>query len=264
MDLFDTHCHLDLDVYDGDRDEVFARAKAANVRFFVNPAFDLSSSARAAALAAVRNDTWAAVGIHPNAAGALDATALSALRALAAHPRVVAIGEIGLDYHWNSFPADVARATFVRQIELAQALRKPIIIHCRDAMADVLAILAEVNDGRDQVPVLLHAFSGDSDQARIAVERGWLIGIGGPLTYKRSEALRAIASSAPLGSIVLETDSPYLTPEPFRGRRNEPSHVAEVAARLASLRGIDPAEIASKTSANAFKFFNIHSTLAQA
>jgi TatD DNase family protein len=226
--------------------------------------YNASPHAVHSALAAARNDTWAAVGIHPNAAGALDATALAALRALAAHPRVVAIGEIGLDYHWNSFPADVARATFVRQIELAQTLRKPIIIHCRDAMADVLSILAEVNDSRDQVPVLLHAFSGDADQARIAVERGWLIGIGGPLTYKRSEALRAIASRAPLGSIVLETDSPYLTPEPFRGRRNEPSHVAEVAARLASLRGIDPAEIASKTSANALKFFNIHSTLAQA
>ncbi|MEO6062238.1 MAG: TatD family hydrolase [Thermoflexales bacterium] len=263
MDLFDTHCHLDLNVYDADRDEVIARARASNVRLFLNPAYDMSSSARAAALAADRDDTWAAVGIHPNAAADLDGGALAALLELAGRPRVVAIGEIGLDYHWNSVPPDVARVAFERQIALAQVLGKPIIIHCRDAMADVLNVLADTNGGQNRVPVLLHAFSGDSDQARVAVARGYMIGIGGPLTYKRSDELRAIACSVPLGSIVLETDSPYLTPEPYRGRRNEPRHVAEVSARLAVLRGIDPAEIASATTANAVGFFNIHSTLAQ-
>ncbi len=264
LELFDTHCHLDLEVYDGDRDEVYARARGAGVEWFLNPAFDMPSSARAAALAADRDDTWAAVGIHPNAAADLDDTALAALRVLAAHPRVVAIGEIGLDYHWNSFPQDVARAAFERQVELAQDLGKPIIIHCRDAMADVLNVLATTNRGHNRVPVLLHAFSGDADQARSAVERGYLIGIGGPLTYKRADGLRAMASSVPLASIVLETDSPYLTPEPFRGRRNEPRHVAEVAGRLAALRGIGPAEIAIETTANAVGFFNIYSTRAQA
>jgi len=264
LDLFDTHCHLDLDVYDGDRDEVFARANAAGVHYFLNPAFDMASSARAAALAASRRDTWAAVGIHPNAAGDLNDGALADLRALAGQPRVVAIGEIGLDYHWNSFAPSVARTAFVRQIELAQAMRKPILIHCRDAMADVLDALAVANRGDEAVPVLLHAFSGDELQARIAVERGYLIGLGGPLTYKRADALRAIACWVPLGSIVLETDSPYLSPHPFRGRRNEPRHVADVAARLAAIRGIDPSELGLQTTLNALRFFNIHSTPAQA
>ena len=264
MELFDTHCHLDLDVYAGDRDEVYARAARAGIVRFLNPAFDMASSARAVALAMQREDTWAAVGIHPNAAGDLDAAALAALRALAAHPRVVAIGEIGLDYHWNSVTPEVARTAFERQIELAQELGKPIIIHCRDAMADVLDILAAANGGQNQVPVLLHAFSGDADQARIAVERGYRIGIGGPLTYKRADVLRATAANLPLRAIVLETDSPYLTPEPFRGRRNEPGHVALVATRLAALHGIDLAELASLTTANAIAFFNIHSTPAQA
>ena len=264
LDLFDTHCHLDLDVYDGDRDEVFARAHAAGVRRFVNPAFDLASSARAAALAGRREDTWAAVGIHPNAAGELDDAALAALRAMAGQPRVVAIGEIGLDFHWNSFPPDIARSAFARQIGLARELRKPIIIHCRDAMADVLDVLATANPGDDAAPVLLHAFSGDADQARTAVERGYLIGLGGPLTYKRADDLRAIACSVPLASIVLETDAPYLSPHPFRGRRNEPCHVADVAVRLAAIRGIDLSEIARQTTLNAHRFFNIHSTLAQA
>ncbi len=263
LELFDTHCHLDLDVYDVDRDEVYARATRAGVVRFLNPAFDMASSARAVARATQREDTWAAVGIHPNAAGDLDAEALAALRALAAHPRVVAIGEIGLDYHWNSVPPDVARTAFERQIALAQELGKPIIIHCRDAMADVLDILAAVNCGKNQVPVLLHAFSGDADQARVAVERGYRIGIGGPLTYKRAEDLRATAARLPLGAIVLETDAPYLTPEPYRGRRNEPGHVALIAARLAALRGIDLAELAELTTATALGFFNIHSTLAQ-
>lgn len=263
MELFDTHCHLDLDVYDVDRNAVLARAHAAGVGRFVNPAFDLASSVRAAALAGQREDTWATVGIHPNSAGEVDDAVLAALRAMAGQPRVVAIGEIGLDYHWNRFPPDIARSAFARQIGLARELRMPIIIHCRDAMADVLDVLAAANQGDDAVPVLLHAFSGDSDQARIAIERGYLIGLGGPLTYKRADDLRAVACSVPLTSIVLETDAPYLSPHPFRGKRNEPCHVVDVAVRLAEIRGVDLSEIARQTTANADRFFNIHSTIAQ-
>jgi TatD DNase family protein len=263
LELFDTHCHLDLEVYDGDRDEVYARAAGAGVARFLNPAFDMASSARAVALAAKREDTWAAVGVHPNGAGDLDDAALSALRTLASHPRVVAIGEIGLDYHWSSFPPQVARTAFERQIGLAQELRKPIIIHCRDAMADVLDVLTSANHGPHAVSVLLHAFSGNADQARIALKRGYLIGLGGPLTYKRADDLRAIAQGFPLESIVVETDSPYLAPHPFRGRRNEPCHVADVAARLAEIRGMDAADVARQTTANALRLFNIHSTPAQ-
>ena len=263
MALFDTHCHLDIDLYDGDRDEVFARAHAAGVGCFLNPASDLASSARAVSLAEARHDTWAAVGIHPNAAGEVDAAALERLRGLALHPRVVAIGEIGLDYHWNSFPPDVARAAFEAQIHLAQEVGKPVIIHCRDAMAEVLAVLTSANAGPGAVPVLLHAFSGDADQARAAASRGYWFGLGGPLTFARADALRAIAAELPLESIVLETDSPYLTPHPFRGRRNEPMRIVEVARRLGELRGLDPSEIGRLTSKNATRLFNIPPTLEQ-
>jgi len=264
LTLFDTHCHLDVEAFNGDRGAAFKRAHAAGVTAFLNPAFDLASSQRAAALAGQRPDVWAAVGVHPNDAGELDDAVLASLEALLAQPRVVAVGEIGLDYHWNRHPVDVAKAAFVRQIALARAHGVPVIIHCRDAMADALDVLVAENSGPGAVPVLLHAFSGDADQAREAIRRGYWLGIGGPLTYPRAETLRAIAQDAPLERLVLETDSPYLTPDPWRGRRNEPRHVADVAARLAVIRGIDLAEVAAATTQNAHSLFKIESSSAQA
>ncbi len=263
MTLFDSHCHLDLPVFDSDREDVIWRARAAGVLRFLNPAFNLASSARAAALAGTRNDVWAAVGIHPNSAGELTSEALLQIERLAASERVVAIGEIGLDYHWNTFPRAVALSAFVAQIELARSLRMPIIIHCRDAMDDVLATLVEANGGQSEVPVLLHAFSGDARQARLALERGYTIGVGGPLTYPKSTELREIITGWPVDRILLETDSPYLAPHPFRGKRNEPGHVATIARKLAELRKLEMDDIGEVTTRHALDFFNIHSSPSQ-
>lgn len=263
MTLFDSHCHLDLPIFDSDREDVIRRAQTAKVLRFLNPAFDLASSARAATLAVTREDVWAAVGIHPNSAGELTGEALLQIERLAASDRVVAIGEIGLDYHWNTFPTDVALSTFVAQIELARRLRMPIIIHCRDAMDDVLATLIEANRGPSEVPVLLHAFSGDARQARLALDRGYTIGVGGPLTYPKSTELREIVAGWPMDRILLETDSPYLAPHSFRGKRNEPGHVATIAQKLAELRGLGLDEIGAVTTRHALDFFNIHSSPSQ-
>lgn len=257
MILFDTHCHLDDTAFDGDRDAVFARARNAGVGAFLNPAYDLASSARAAALAGAHDDVWAAAGIHPNDAQEADAQGLLRLDELLRAPRVVALGEIGLDYHWKRHSPVVARRAFSDQIGLARAAGKPVIVHCREAMADVLATLSEVNTGTSAVPVLLHAFSGDEEQARESLRRGYLLGIGGPLTYPKAETLRRIAASAPLSQIVLETDAPYLSPQPFRGRRNEPAHMTGVAERLAALRGVPVDEIAETTTANARRLLGL-------
>jgi TatD DNase family protein len=295
--LFDTHCHLDTPSFDDDRDEVFARARANGVTRFLNPAYDLISSRRAAVLAQARDDTVCAVGIHPNDIGSLNDECLSELRQLAESSeqrnKVVAIGEIGLDYHWDKFSRPQQRDGFVRQIALAQEFGLPVIIHCRDAAkpagayADCLEILAEAaeaptpdpspanrnsqerggrtplsrSDGRgvggEGFRVLLHSFAGSPAEARFAFERGWYIGVGGPITYKKAHELREIVKRAPLEQIVLETDAPYLSPEPHRGRRNEPAHVRLVAEQVAELRGLSIDEIAHTTFTNAQRLFGL-------
>ncbi len=275
--LFDTHCHLDTPAFDTDRDDVFARAYANGVVRFLNPAFDLASSQRAAALAQAREDVVCAVGIHPNdigslTSGSLNAECLTELKALAqASRKVVAIGEVGLDYHWDSFPRQQQREGFVQQIELAQELGLPVIIHCRDAAkpagayADCLEILAVHSPPPQPSPVgtgegagvLLHSFAGSPAEARFAFDRGWYIGVGGPITYKKAHELREIVKRAPLEQIVLETDAPYLTPEPHRGQRNEPAQVRLVARKVAELRGMSLEEIAHITFTNAQRLFGL-------
>jgi TatD DNase family protein len=287
--FFDTHCHLDTPSFDADRDEVFARAQANGVVRFLNPAFDLASSQRAAALAQVREDVVCAVGIHPNdigslTSGSLNDNCLSELKALAqASRKVVAIGEVGLDYHWDSFSREQQREGFVRQIALAQELGLPVIIHCRDAAKpagayeDCLEILAgqmpsppaplpkergvlhpsPPGEGLGVRAVLLHSFAGSPAEARFAFDRGWYIGIGGPITYKKAHELREIVRRAPLEQMVLETDAPYLTPEPHRGQRNEPAQVRLVAHKVAELRGMSLEEIAHSTFTNAQRLFGL-------
>ena len=270
--LFDTHCHLDTPSFDADRDEVFARAQASGVVRFLNPAFDLASSRRAVALAQAREDVVCAVGIHPNDISSLNIECLSELKLLAqASRKVVAMGEVGLDYHWDSFPRRQQREGFVQQIELAQVLGLPIIIHCRDAAKpagayeDCLEILAAFTLKLPSPPaplpkergVLLHSFAGSPAEARFAFDRGWYIGIGGPITYKKAHELREIVKRAPLERIVLETDAPYLTPEPHRGQRNEPARVRLVAEKVAELRGVSLEEIAHITFTNAQRLFGL-------
>lgn len=263
--LFDTHCHLDVPAFDHDREAVFARATAAGVSRFLNPAFDLESSRRAVALSASRPGVYAAVGVHPNDAARVmqDAGCLCEVYTLASEPGVVAIGEIGLDYHWDTCPRDVQRQVFVEQLDLARKLNLPVIIHCRtgngpgdaNAYDDLLEIVLARPwlEGR----VLLHAFGGDRTQAERAASAGYLLGFGGPLTYPKADATRDIARWVPDGHYVLETDAPYLAPQRHRGQRNEPSYVRIVAETLAGLRCVSVEAVARQASRNASTFFGL-------
>jgi len=256
--LFDTHCHLDVSAFDEDREAVWARAQSAGVSKLLNPAYDMESSRRALALAQTDSAFVCAVGIHPNSIGELTQECLYELEQLArGGSKVVAVGEIGLDYHWDTHPRPLQHAGFVQQIHLAQTLNLPIIIHCRDAYDDCMEILLDEVKGDKAVPVLLHSFAGSPAHARVAVERGWFLGIGGPITYKKSHELRDIVKRTPLEQLVIETDAPYLPPEPYRGKRNEPAHVRVVAEHIAGLRGTSLEQIANITLTNAQRLFNL-------
>ncbi|MCS7062166.1 MAG: TatD family hydrolase [Anaerolineae bacterium] len=251
--LFDTHCHLDAGAFDGDRAAVWARAQHAGVERLVNPAYDLPSCRRAISLAEQHPNIYAAVGIHPNDCATFESD-LPALRALIRHPKVVAIGEIGLDYHWQRTTPAQQAAAFAAQIELAREFNLPIIVHCRDAYDDALTLLETHAQG---LSVVLHAFAGNLEHAQRALRQGWLIGIGGPLTYRKADSLREIAAAMPLDHVLLETDSPYLPPHPHRGRRNEPAYVALVAERLSQLRSVSLARVADETTSAALRFFKL-------
>ena len=251
---FDTHCHLDVNQFDVDRDAVFERALAAQVTRFLNPAYDLESSHRAVRLAAQHDAVVAAVGVHPNDLAALNDNTLVELRNLAQRSKVVAIGEIGLDYHWNTFTPEQQRAGFEQQLSMAEDLGLPIIVHCRDAYEDILNILSRC---APRVGVLLHSFAGDRAQAHRALDLGCMLGIGGPVTYKNAQGLREIVAQTAMDRIVLETDAPYLAPHPYRGKRNEPSFLPHTADRIAGLHGIGVEEVAHITTANAIRFFGL-------
>lgn len=266
--FFDTHCHLDTQPFDADRDDVLARAHAAGVTRCLNPSYDLASSRRAAALAAARPDVWAAVGVHPNDIGHPDDQCLCEIEQLSQQPRVVAIGEIGLDYHWNTFPRQQQIDGFVRQLQLAQRLHLPVIIHCRDAYEDTLDILSKFkienvklkirDTSNSQFSILLHSFAGNSQQAELALGRGYYLGIGGPITYPKNESLREIVRDMPLDRLLLETDAPYLSPQKHRGKRNEPSYIPLIAERIAQIRGIGVAELGAATTQNACQWLMIN------
>ncbi|MEP7357331.1 MAG: TatD family hydrolase [Anaerolineales bacterium] len=250
--LIDTHCHLDLEQFDLDRDEVLERARQAGVGWVLIPATDLASSRRAIALAERHPQVRAAVGVHPNEAADFSADTLAELRDLAQHPSVDAIGEIGIDLYWRTVPLELQQAALRAQLELAAEVGKPVIIHNRDAHTEVMAALRE---GAPLAGTVLHSFSGDAEMAQAAVAAGYYLGVDGPLTYKKNDALRAIMAAAPLDQILIETDAPYLTPQPRRGSRNEPAFVAFVAERLAEVRKAPLDQIASATTANAARLF---------
>ena len=255
MRLSDTHCHLNLEAYDTDRDDVIGRAAAAGVERFLVIGFDLKSSLRASELSA-RSGLFAAIGIHPESAEEWGGGAASQLSAMWAQGGggVRAYGEIGLDYHWESVPRARQQAVFLEQLRFASDLspKLPVIIHCREAFDDVLAVLAE---SAVDNPIVMHCFIGDDRAARQCVDRGYTLGIGGVLTYKKSVDLRAAVASVPMDCLILETDCPYLPPQPWRGKRNEPSYITAVAETLATVRGIPVAEVAEATARNADRLF---------
>jgi TatD DNase family protein len=254
-DLFDTHAHLHFPQFADDLPAVLERARAAGVRRQVTVGTDVESSRAAIAVARREPDVWASVGLHPHEAAAADEAAFAALAALAREPRVVAIGEIGLDFFRNLSPPAVQASVFRRMLALAREVGKPVIVHCRDAHADVLRVLAEERVG--EIGGVMHCFSGDVEIARRCLDLGLLISLAGPVTYPKARALPDVARYVPGDRLVVETDCPYLPPQGHRGQRNEPAYLALTAAHVAALRGESPAELARRTTANACRLFRV-------
>jgi len=261
--FIDTHCHLDFHQFDADRDEVLQRATDAGVTVIVNPATDLASSRRAIELAERHPGVYAQVGVHPNDAASFDQNTLAGLRELAKHPKVVAIGEIGLDYYWERVPHDQQQAAFQDQLELAAGLDLPVVIHCRDAHADVRDILrkwvpgAQIQRGEDVILGVLHAYSGDLDMAQEVFGWNIVLSLGGPITYRNARQLHALVAQFPPERLMLETDAPFLTPHPHRGQRNEPSYIPLIAQSMAELLDLDVGVVAKTTTALARRVFKV-------
>lgn len=251
--LIDTHCHLNHEQFQADLPEVIERALAAGVERMIVVGFDLPSSEEAVRLADRFPSLYAAIGVHPHEAKTYDVTVEKRLEALSRHPRVAAIGEIGLDYHYDFSPRHDQKAAFRAQLALASAVELPVIIHCRGAYPNVLDELAQA--GVEKTGGVMHCWTGSAREAERALGLGLYLGFGGALTFRNADALRDIAASTPLSRILLETDAPYLAPVPYRGRRNEPAYTRLVAEKLAQARTVTLEEIESGTTMNAQKLF---------
>src|SRR3954471_1910728 len=258
--FIDSHCHIDGPEYDTDRDEVIARARDAGVATMLNVGTgDPHSGAfeRAVELAEKHRDIYAAIGVHPHDAKLFDVRAEQRLTSLAQQSlRVVAWGEIGLDYHYDHSPREVQRDVFRRQLKIARELDLPVVIHSREADDDTLEILQAELAGYDRAGVL-HCFGGSLQMAQAAIELGFFISFAGNLTFKKAEDLREVARQLPLERLLVETDCPYLTPVPFRGKRNEPARVVETARFLAELQGQSVEAIAAATTGNFEHLFGV-------
>jgi TatD DNase family protein len=252
--IIDTHAHLQMKDYNSDRDAVLKRAKEAGVDYIINASFDLPSSQQAVKLAEEHENLFASVGVHPHDAKTLDDRAFDALRDLAKHPKVVAIGEIGLDYYRDLSPRPLQRIVFERQMLLAQKVGLPIIIHNRDSHDDMLAILKKNLNGMSGV---MHCFSGDQDFADQCLGMGLYISFAGPVTYPNALVLQKVAGNIPDDRFFIETDCPYLSPQFMRGKRNEPSYVKAIAKKMAEIRHTTFPEISRISSSNAMNFFKI-------
>lgn len=254
MPIFDTHAHYDASAFNSDREAVLSALPEAGVGLVVDPGCDLPSSRAALALAEQFPHVYAAVGIHPeDCAGYTDAD-LDTLRALCRHDKAVAIGEIGLDYYWaENPPRDFQQQVFRRQLELALELDMPVIIHDREAHGDSLAIVEEYPGLRG----VFHCFSGSPEMAAELLKRGWYLGFDGPITYKNAKRAPEVAAITPLDRILVETDSPYMTPVPFRGKRNDSRYLPYVIEKLAAWKGVTPQEMTDITFANGKRLFGI-------
>ncbi len=259
--MIDSHCHLNFDSFADDRSLVLERALDAGVEAIINPAVDLESCEEALDLARRWPQMFAAVGVHPNSCSDFGPETLRSLRVLSRQAGVVAIGEIGLDYFRDYCPPAQQQQALRLQLQLAAECALPVIIHNRDASADLLPLLEEHASAltpaqRAHVGVL-HSFSGSMNIAKQALKLGFYIGFTGPLTFRKADALRLIAGAIPLDRLLVETDAPFLSPAPFRGKRNEPSRLPHIVDRLAALHGIPVAEMARITSDNARQLFSL-------
>ncbi len=262
VQLTDTHCHLDFEAFDEDRLEVVKRAEETGLIRIFNPGIDHSSSEAAVQLAKTHEFIYAAVGIHPNSAMSWDHESYAKIKALSLNPQVIAIGEIGLDYYRDRAPRGLQTRIFREQLSLAYERALPVVIHNREASEDILDILTEwqtnlVESGSriSDRPGVLHSFSGNPDHAYRAIDHQFLIGITGPVTFKKAVDLQNLVVEISLNSLLIETDAPFLAPHPRRGRRNEPANVRWVAEKIADLKGLDVEVVCQKTTENAARLF---------
>ena len=252
--LFDTHAHMDDRAFDTDRAELLAALPEKGIQFLMNPGCSLESSRNAVALSNTYDYIYAAVGSHPDAADEVNDAVLAEYRKLCKqNSKIKAIGEIGLDYHYEDIPRDLQKKAFIAQMELARELNLPAIVHERDAHEDGMAIIKQF----PEVTGVFHCYSGSAEMARQLVDLGWYIGFTGVLTFKNARKAIEVAESIPLERIVIETDCPYMSPEPFRGKRNDPSRVCYMADKLAQIRGITPEEARHITLENGKRLYRI-------
>jgi TatD DNase family protein len=255
--MIDSHCHIDFRDFDRNRDDVMHEAREAGVHTIIDVGADMESSRRAIKLAALHDMIYATVGVHPHDAKSLDHVAFEELRSLAKQPRVVAIGEIGLDFYRDLSPRPMQKTVFHQQMQLAVESKLPVVIHTREAFRETILIAAEY---ADLIPGgVFHCFPGDVDEAFEVIEAGFYLGIGGVVTYDRSKMAR-VAAEVPLDKIILETDAPYLTPVPFRGKTNRPAYVRYVCDKIAQLRDVTPTEVERVTDRTCKKLFGLAET----
>lgn len=251
--LFDTHAHMDDSAFDADREALLAALPEKGIGLLMNPGCSLASSRNAVALAESFDYIYAAVGSHPDAAREVCPEVIAEYRALCKLPRVKAIGEIGLDYHYEDVPRDIQQSAFRSQMALAAELDLPVIVHEREAHEDGMKIVEEFPG----VTGVFHCYSGSLDMAKWLIARGWYIGFTGVLTFKNARKALEVAGNIPLDRIVLETDCPYMSPEPFRGKRNDPGKLYRMAERLAELRGMTVEEVQERTFQNGRRLYRI-------
>ncbi|AZV61879.1 TatD family hydrolase [Peribacillus frigoritolerans] len=254
--LFDTHVHVNAEQFNEDLEDVIERAKEAGVDNMVVVGFDRPTIIRAMELIETYDFMYAAVGWHPVDAIDMTEDDLQWIEELSHHPKVVAIGEMGLDYHWDKSPKDVQMEVFRKQIRLAKKVGLPIIIHNREATADIVNILKEEEASR--VGGIMHCFSGSAETALECINMNFYISLGGPVTFKNAKKPKEVAAAVPLDRLLIETDCPYLAPHPYRGKRNEPSYVKLVAEQIAEIKQLTIEEVSQATTENAKKLFGIN------
>lgn len=253
--IFESHAHYDDEKFDGDRIELLSSMREHQIDKIVNVGADLDTSAASIRLAESFEDVYAAIGVHPSEVDCLDEAGMEWLREHAAHPKVVAVGEIGLDYYWEKDGGQQQRQQdwFRRQLELAREVNLPVIVHSRDSAEDTHRILKEA--GMKENAVVVHCYSYSAEMARAYVEMGYYIGVGGVVTFKNARKLVETVEQIPLERILIETDSPYLAPEPFRGQRNSSLHLPRIIQKIAEIKGIHPDDVEMQTYKNAMGFY---------
>ena len=256
MNLFDTHAHIDFKDFAKDRADMIKRAREAGLVYILNAAFDLASSQQGIQLSEKFDLVYAAVGIHPHVAGCVPADYLSQMEKLASHVKVAALGEMGLDYFRNRSPADAQKKVFREQLSLAKEMELPVIIHDRDAHGDVMDILR--GDGPFPAGGVIHCYSGSWEMAKECISMGFYISIAGPVTFPKSTRLKDVAARVPVERLLIETDAPFLTPIPHRGKRNEPAYVRFTLMEIAALREMSANELAEKCTENGRRLFGIY------